>query len=562
MRNQNDVNGVKVQAVAGTHAVLLGWDMAADDIKRLKVLGFAIQRVRKSDGERIWLPGMKTFEATYPNPPRGVPVSSYQHPIQSFQWADYTVSPNQSYTYRIVARVGTPQTLADGPAVDVDVTTVDPDMGKHAIYFNRGAIASQEYARRFSNKPPAEAGPAAYDWLSRGLIESLEAFIAQANNGDELLGAFFEFKNTRIFDALAKAEQRGAKIKVLYDGDSEREANETAIPQNIKHLTKAREHSGQFAHNKFFVLRQNGASVRVWTGSTNLSENGIFGHSNNAHEVRTPEVAEQYFQYWKELDKDQTVKPTAAFNDAVTATPPAPWDAEVTTVFSPRSKADALDWYSDIAGGAKGALFTTFAFGMDERFVSVYRRRDDILRFALLEKKGNGRNYAKQAAQVDEIRKLPNTVIAVGHRIELNAFDRWLAEIDHVTDKENVIYVHTKYMLVDPLGKVPKVIVGSANFSVASSDKNDENMLVIQGNKDVADVYLTEFMRLFSHYAFRESLSFHRDAAAAAAAPAKYLIDNPSWIDGAPGEVDASYYAQGTDRALRRLYFSGQRTDE
>ena len=71
----------------------------------------------------------------------------------------------------------------------------------------------------------------------------------------------------------------------------------------IKSLTKARTRSGQFAHNKFLLFRQGGASKQVWTGSTNLSQNGIFGHSNNAHIVRDDDIAETYFEYWKLLDR-------------------------------------------------------------------------------------------------------------------------------------------------------------------------------------------------------------------------------------------------------------------
>ena len=119
-----------------------------------------------------------------------------------------------------------------------------------------------------------------------------------------------------------------------------------------------------------------------------------------------------------------------------------------------------------------------------------------------------------------------------------------------------MLYVHTKYMLIDPLGDAPTVIVGSANFSAASTTDNDENMLVIQGNPQVADVYLGEFMRLFSHYAFRESLQFKGATSAASALQRKYLVPSTDWIHG-PGQ-GASYFQDGTDRALRRLYFSGQ----
>jgi phosphatidylserine/phosphatidylglycerophosphate/cardiolipin synthase-like enzyme len=558
MRDTATSDGLTALAVAGTNVVMLGWDMPAAQIRAQDVLGFAIGRQRASDHEVRWMQGMKTFASVEPNPAPGVPVSSFLHPFQTFQWADYSVSPGKTYTYTIVAKMGPAAALQDGSTVTLTVKTEPVDVGVHAIFFNRGAVASQEYARRFQNQRPDIVGQAAFDWLSRGLVEGLETFIGTAGAGSELFGAFFEFKNARIYDALNAARGRGAHIEILYDGDSQREANEEALNgSGIEDLTKAREHSAGFAHNKFLVLREAGTSTVVWTGSTNLSQNGIFGHSNNAHLVRDENIAESYFQYWKILKADKTRKPTTEAVAALGPIPPPVLNDGMLTVFSPRPTLAALDWYADIAGHAQRALFMTFAFGMNERFVNVYDQEDDVLRFALMEKKGNGAQYKKQAEQVDRIRKLPNTVVAVGHKVELNNFDRWLEEIDRITDEQHVLYVHTKYMLVDPLGATPIVIVGSANFSVASTDTNDENMLVIRGNAAVADVYLGEFMRLFSHYAFRESLRFKENLTPTGALQRKHLAEDPEWIEGG-GNPNAGYFTPGTDRALRRLYFSGQ----
>ena len=557
MRATDSRNGLTALAVAGNHVVLVGWDMAEDDIRDLGVLGFSLQRRRHSDDETIWMSGMKTFESVEPDPEPGVPVSSFRHPLQTFQWSDYSVSPDETYTYRLVARIGAPSSLADGPTVSLTVTTERVDQGTHAVFFNRGAVASQEYARRFQNKRPHEIGEAAFKWLSRGLVESLETFIGQAGAGDELKGAFFEFKNSRIYDALKAARTRGVAIKILYDGDTQREANETALEHmDLDDLVQARTRSGGFAHNKFLVLRRGGVSQEVWTGSTNLSENGIFGHSNNAHLIREPDIAEQYFQYWRVLDRDLTKKPTAEANAALGPRPPAPWTDEIVTVFSPRTSLDALYWYAALARDASRALFTTFAFGMNDRFVQVYDRTDDVLRFALMEKKGTGATFREQAAEIDRIRLRPNTTVSVGNRVVLNNFDRWLEEIDRIVDEAHVLYVHTKYMLIDPLGPTPVVIVGSANFSKASTDSNDENMLVIRGNTAIADIYLGEFMRLFSHYAFRESLKFKGNQTSEAAQTRKHLAETPDWIDGST--AGSGYFVPGSDRALRRLYFSGQ----
>jgi phosphatidylserine/phosphatidylglycerophosphate/cardiolipin synthase-like enzyme len=557
MRNKDSQNGLSALATAGSYVVLLGWDMAEAAIKTRNVLGFAIQRTRQTDGEVIWLSGMKTFESVEPHPAPGVLVSSFTHPFQTFQWADYSVSPGVGYAYRIVAMRGPAQALQPGPEVTLQVTTERVDQGKHAVFFNRGAIASQEYARRFHDAKPSEIGQAAYDWLSRGLLEGLERFIAQAKAGDELHGAFFEFKNRRVYAALKAAKHRGASIKILYDGDSQRESNEEHLADSgIKSLTKARTRSGNYAHNKFLVWREGGVSKEVWTGSTNLSDNGIFGHSNNAHIVRDPGIAEQYEQYWQILFKDQTRKPTAKAAETISSAPPAQWTDETSAVFSPRLSLDALDWYAGLAAGSKRGLFATFAFGMNERFVSAYDRPDDVLRFALMEKKGNGSQYAKQAAEIDRIRRHPNVTISVGNHIAINAFDRWLKEIESPVEDHHVTYIHTKYMLIDPLGDEPIVIVGSANFSVASTDTNDENMLVIRGNKEVADIYLGEFMRLFSHYAFRESLTFPGAMSENKASARKYLRESVDWVAGADGPR-SGYFVPGSDRALRRAYFSG-----
>ncbi len=556
MRIKATHDGLSAMAIAGSYVVLLGWDMPEADVLAKGVLGFSIRRTRESDGEVIWLPGMKTFRSVDPHPDPGVPVSSFRHPIQAFQWSDYSVSPGETYTFRVVARTGASGALQSDAAVDLRVTTESIHQGKHSVFFNRGAIASQEYARRFQVKP-SEAGQAAYDWLSRGLLEGLEDFIAQAGANDELRGAFFEFKNKRVYAAIKDAKQRGASIKILYDGDSQREANETALEgSGIVPLTQARTHADGFAHNKFLVLSKAGTPTQVWTGSTNLSENGIFGHSNNAHVVRDQGIAAQYLAYWQLLDRDLTRKPTATQVEALSPAPPANGQAETIAVFSPRLSLDVLDWYADLAKNAKRGLFATFAFGMNARFVAAYDQTDSALRFALMEKKGNGKQYAAQAADVDRIRKRPNVTISVGNHIELNTFDRWLAEVDRAVDEAHVMYVHTKYMLIDPLGDDPIVIVGSANFSVASTDSNDENMLVIRGNKAVADIYLGEFMRLFSHYAFRESLKFKGALSPAKAAVRKFLAEGATWIHGTDGP-QSGYFVPGSDRALRREYFAG-----
>ena len=70
---------------------------------------------------------------------------------------------------------------------------------------------------------------------------------------------------------------------------------------------------------------------------------------------------------------------------------------------------------------------------------------------------------------------------------------------ERLTGFNKNLYIHDKFILTDPLGEDPVVVTGTANFSKPSQNANDENMVVIRGNKRVADIYFGEFMRIFDH---------------------------------------------------------------
>ncbi|HWP32447.1 MAG TPA: hypothetical protein VNL97_01740, partial [Solirubrobacterales bacterium] len=154
MRRLRKKDGVTVNAVAGNHVVMLGLNLTPD--RRRDCLGFAIQREDKTEGERYWMKGMKTFEETDPGLGPGGQVSSREHPFQAFQWSDYSAKPSHEYAYTVVPLYGKPSKLREGPAVTVDVET-EPELGNpHSVFFNRGSVATQEYSRVFQDKAPSQ----------------------------------------------------------------------------------------------------------------------------------------------------------------------------------------------------------------------------------------------------------------------------------------------------------------------------------------------------------------------------------------------------------------------
>jgi phosphatidylserine/phosphatidylglycerophosphate/cardiolipin synthase-like enzyme len=282
--------------------------------------------------------------------------------------------------------------------------------------------------------------------------------------------------------------------------------NQQCVPRegNIEALNKAHitdivtyreENKSYIAHNKFIVHIRDGQPVSVWTGSTNITRGGIFGHSNVGHAVRDPEVAARFLAYWEQLADDPARSDLAPWNEQ-TAIPDGKPPKGISAVFSPRKSLQALEWYAKLMDGAKQSVFFTAAFGVSEPIRNILAKDVDYLRYGLLERDDD---------KVELLKRDRDNVFAVGAHIE-NALGGWVAET--LADLNgHVHYIHTKFMLVDPLSSDPIVITGSANFSDASTTKNDENMLVIRGNTRVADVYLTEFMRLFNHFEFRAHVS-------------------------------------------------------
>lgn len=560
MRVRHLHSGMTVQAVAGCHVVLLGFDIDARGRRGLR--GFAVRRTDRAEDESVWMKGSKTFRSVRPSIGAGEQFSSLLHPFQTFQWADYSARPGRDYTYEAVPMYGVPGALRQGDPVRLDIRTEPVEGAAHSVLFNRGAVATQEYARRFQNRKPSAVGPAAYAWLSRGLEEGILGFVARAKDESwALRGAFYEFQWPAVLEALGAARRRRADVEIVFDdiaGGSAHAENEAAIrAARIRGICTPRT-QGKLMHNKFLVLLHRDKPQALLFGSTNLTENGIFGHANCVHIVEDAGVAQAYLDYFGQLRRDPpTDRARPAYRAWNTGHSPAPAEVPkggMVPVFSPRSGLEALDWYAEIAGQARRALCMTFAFGMNERFRNVYGRDDAVLRLGLMEKEWNGRNKEAQIAAIRALQARPNVVIAIGNRIPLSGFDQWLGEIDRIVPDTHVQWIHTKFMLADPLSDDPVVVTGSANFSEAGISANDENMLVIRGDTRVADIYLGEFFRLHAHYAFRQAVGIflrNNPGKTPEDFASRFLVEEGDWTEDyfTPGDRNA--------RHARRLYFAG-----
>ena len=582
-------------AVAGTNTVSFGID--ASETARPGLLGFAVERIDPAQNERYYVHGFKVFPSIIPQPDETTYVSTCGHPIQSLVWDDFTTEPAHDYTYVFHPLTGTPKNLdRSREPVSIDVRT-EPLFGEvHDVFFNRGIASSQAYAREFGNLSPSDQPSEsrrlkALQWLSRDLDEAMITFIRSAGSGDAIRWCFYEFGYPPVLAELAAATGRGVDVKLVVDCKvnehtvNERQPDGSVKPvfykssprlENLAAITAAglpasairrREaRRSAIAHNKFMVLFSGDPQTpqQVWTGSTNLTEGGIHGQANAGHWIRDAATAARFADYWTLLAADpggrqgdsQSVvrarnKEFYTGVDAMTPTPALEGiPTGITPIFSPRSGALPLELYVSLLDSSNDLACITFAFTVPDLFKTALKDNSSTgpLCFLLLEKEDRpDRNSTKPFIRLNAKN---NVYQASGSELR-TPLGQWVVETDTRTLGLNrhVAFIHCKFLLHDPLGADPIVVTGSANFSKASTNDNDENMVIVRGNRRVADIYFTEFNRLFNHYYFR---SIAERTSPTDTLRALQLVEDDSWLQK---------YQPGTLRSKRVACFMGMAID-
>jgi phosphatidylserine/phosphatidylglycerophosphate/cardiolipin synthase-like enzyme len=579
MRFQSPITTAgQVFAVSGVNTI--SFAIIASDHTKQGLLGFAVERVDPTEHEQYYMPGFKVFPSVYPNPAQGLFVSTYEQPVQSFVWDDFTAKPGRRYEYRFHPLKGSPKNLERSTAplrveVETEALYTSGD-GAHDVFFNRGVASSQAYERRFHNRAidtlSASERSAALAWLSRDLDDALLKFIKACQSGDRLLGCFYEFDYEPVARELVAAVQRGVDVRLVVDAKDNAytdrkgkhhpsfplEEND-AMLQRVgfpdAKVVRRRARESYLQHNKFMVRVVGSQPTEVWTGSTNISLNAIAGQTNVGHWVRDKAIADDYRSYWDLLATDPGAQPGAGTADVrtenanfrkatelITKVPDDPHDfpAGTSAIFSPRTGLRVLEDYATLLDGARGMACITLAFSVASQFKSLLQdnTKQSALVFMLLEKRD--KPSPKNPSAFVKINASNNVYQAWGSYLQGPVY-QWARETNarKMRLAHHVSYIHSKFMLVDPLGADPIVVTGSANFSEASTNENDENMLVIRGNKRVADIYFTEFNRLFNHYYFR-SVTEDRASRGDNDTASLFLREDDTWqAKYAPGSFKA-----------------------
>jgi len=296
--------------------------------------------------------------------------------------------------------------------------------------------------------------------LNGTIAEALMTHINEAQ--DTIHIASFEFNLTPVAEALIAAHERGVEVLWVTDDEHGIEADEDEGHGQFAMLEEAGieiHDDGRSAlmHNKFWLFDRQ----IVWTGSTNITVNGIFHNNNNVIVVRSPDVAAIYEREFDEL-----------------------WAGE----FGPTSPSTLDSQQATVNGTPIRVLFAAEDEAADE-LVPLIRDAQQSIRvmaFSFTHDEIGDAVLARAQGGVD-IRGIFETR---GSETEFSELTKFFCAAIPVRQDGNPRTFHHKVLVIDD----QIVVTGSLNFSNNANDSNDENVLIIT-HDEIAALYLQEFER-------------------------------------------------------------------
>ena len=277
-----------------------------------------------------------------------------------------------------------------------------------------------------------------------------------ANAAERIDAALYHLDSAPIADALIEAHNRGVQVRMVTETDN---IDEEAIGrlQEVGIQVADDGNPDSYMHHKFIVIDER----YVWTGSYNTTYNGAYKNNNNVIFIDSVPLAYNFAQEFRELFLDMEVAQSSG--GFVTKLSDG---TQISTYFSPKN--DTISpLLKEIQSAEKSIHFMAFSFthdalgnAMRDRFESGINVR------GVFEERQANNQYSEFNTMKD-------------------------AGLPVVLDK-NRGTMHHKVIVID--GET--VITGSYNFSKNAETRNNENLLIIKENREIAEAYVSEFERI------------------------------------------------------------------
>jgi phosphatidylserine/phosphatidylglycerophosphate/cardiolipin synthase-like enzyme len=559
---------VKAAAYCNGDDVFLAWVLP----ETAKCWGVAIWRnVERASGEQdgnyLW--NYVGFKGDKVNPSDR--RRSNEWPFQRYTWTDHDVDEGDTVSYTICPVLKVGQKLKPDT---IGATTIGPvNVTSHAAgidaYFNRGLLLSQFVARNLPpnfttsdlsklkkklEKQTNELRTFLTGQLGARLLQLLDE--AKANDW-HIYAALYELDDDAL---IGRLEALGMHAHLVLSNGSDKttghDGNARAAKklENIVDLNRRMLWSEGLGHNKFLVLAESPTKpVAVWTGSTNWATTALCTQVNNGILIEDPALAGIYLKQWKLLRDDHHLDVKGKekhFGPALMASNDVPktisagskrWTAQ----FTRTSAGQDLEAAATLINDAKDAiLFLMFEPGtsglrqvVEARLSPASPHYDaDLYVHGVVNTLEPPKGKKKpQEVMVDIVSRGAIKSEPFGLRIVepdgIRDLPGWATEVtrrDFILGQGGVIghaIIHSKVLVLDPFTK-PVVITGSHNFSATASNANDENLLIVKGNKALAERYAVNILSVYQHYRWR---AYVRQSMGEHKSPWEHLTKSPSW---------------------------------
>jgi phosphatidylserine/phosphatidylglycerophosphate/cardiolipin synthase-like enzyme len=298
--------------------------------------------------------------------------------------------------------------------------------------------------------PVSPLNPFGADDRLIGLIEDAEFTID---------AAFYELALLSVADALIARHIAGVRVRLVSDSHYEnREGMQRCTRAGIPVIFDNR---SAYMHNKFCIID----SKLVWTGSTNITENGFFKNNNNIVLITSEPLAENYTMEFLEMFEKEAFggrSPRNTPHPVLTIGP-----VRIECYFAPEDDVEKAI-IRTLDNADKTIDFMAFSFTSEPIAEKMGARMKQGARVrGLFEARSAGGRYAR---------------------------DDWLREKGaEIHMDSNTYTMHHKVIILDR----DTVLTGSYNFSKSANTKNDENLLILH-DADLAARYTEEFESLIA----------------------------------------------------------------
>lgn len=560
---------MQAYAFSNNEVALIVWDTEG---KIANCRGFALERINVTSKKVTPLPSWVGFDGQKNE--EWEPRTTFEWPIQKFSWADYTADPGSVYCYRITPMTGTADDLV--PQEHLSFTTnpthITANRGACNAYFNRGILAAQFVTRSLpkdSNGLPDyrrlrdridQPGDPLRNKLAGQVLPALRSLFARARReGGQLFASLYELNDTELLSEMIGCPFLHLILSNAGDNDGTNHSARQSLHESGVHIQDRILKGNHIGHNKFVVYCDSkGKPQAVLLGSTNWTFTGLCGQANNVLIIENQDLAQQYLDYWQAMSDDD-----AQGADFRTSNRQRREEVELDmgsarVWFSPNTiqqnkpakdpalPGDLEEVFRAISKAKQAVLFLVFQPGspsiVDQVAMTAAGKPELFVRGAATDPGLPGK--FEETLLFHRGNQAPDAALISAAEIK-DQFSFWQKELLKSSPQAHAI-IHDKIVVIDPFSEDCVVVTGSHNLGFKASYANDENLVIIRGNRALAEAYAAHVLHIYDHYRFRYKIQKEHKHTFSS------LTDSDHWQDkyfSGEGRTDLQFWSS----ALKEL---------